>query len=55
MPSCSSPAAGGTSIAVVADANADAGQVAYEMAVPVKRVGRQINADPRNIRHDAPA
>jgi hypothetical protein len=32
---------------VVADINADAGQVAYEMAVLVKRVGVHMVANPR--------
>ena len=37
----------GTCMAVLADANADAGLVAYEMAVLVKRVGQHIVANPR--------
>jgi hypothetical protein len=35
---------------VVGDADADAGQIAYEMAVLVKRVGQHLTADPRNQR-----
>lgn len=37
----------GTCLTVVADINADAGQVAYEMAVLVKRVGVHMVANPR--------
>jgi predicted regulator of Ras-like GTPase activity (Roadblock/LC7/MglB family) len=37
----------GTCLTVVADIEADAGQVAYEMAVLVKRVGIHMVADPR--------
>jgi predicted regulator of Ras-like GTPase activity (Roadblock/LC7/MglB family) len=37
----------GTCLAVLADADADAGLVAYEMAVLVKRVGRHLVANPR--------
>jgi predicted regulator of Ras-like GTPase activity (Roadblock/LC7/MglB family) len=37
----------GTCLTVVADIEADAGQVAYEMAVLVKRVGVHMVADPR--------
>jgi predicted regulator of Ras-like GTPase activity (Roadblock/LC7/MglB family) len=48
-------AGGGTSIAVVTDADADAGQIAHEMAVLVKRVGQHMIADPRNLRHGASA
>jgi predicted regulator of Ras-like GTPase activity (Roadblock/LC7/MglB family) len=46
---------GGTSIAVVTDANADAGQIAHEMAVLVKRVGQHMIAGPRNVQHSATA
>jgi predicted regulator of Ras-like GTPase activity (Roadblock/LC7/MglB family) len=41
------PAGQGTCLTVVADINADAGQVAYEMAVLVKRVGVHMVANPR--------
>ena len=41
------PAGRGTSLAVLAAADSDAGQVAYEMAVLVKRVGQHMIADPR--------
>ncbi|WP_207929272.1 roadblock/LC7 domain-containing protein [Actinomadura sp. 6K520] len=37
----------GTCLAVLADAEADAGLVAYEMAVLVKRVGQHLQASPR--------
>ncbi|MFG1999026.1 roadblock/LC7 domain-containing protein [Spirillospora sp. NPDC048911] len=37
----------GTCLAVLASAGADAGLVAYEMAVLVKRVGRHLQAGPR--------
>ncbi|MFS2295649.1 putative regulator of Ras-like GTPase activity (Roadblock/LC7/MglB family) [Actinomadura hallensis] len=37
----------GTCLAVLADAEADAGLVAYEMAVLVKRVGQHLQAGPR--------
>jgi predicted regulator of Ras-like GTPase activity (Roadblock/LC7/MglB family) len=37
----------GTCLAVLAEADADAGLVAYEMAVLVKRVGQHLVADPR--------
>ncbi|QXJ24679.1 roadblock/LC7 domain-containing protein [Actinomadura graeca] len=37
----------GTCLAVLADAEADAGLVAYEMAVLVKRVGQHMQANPR--------
>jgi predicted regulator of Ras-like GTPase activity (Roadblock/LC7/MglB family) len=37
----------GTCLAVLAEADADAGQVAYEMAVLVKRVGQHMIANPR--------
>jgi len=41
------PAGRGTCIALLADADADAGQIAYEMAVLVKRVGQHMIANPR--------
>jgi len=41
------PAGRGTSVALIADADADHGQVAYELAVLVKRVGQHMIADPR--------
>ncbi|MFC7567535.1 roadblock/LC7 domain-containing protein [Actinomadura namibiensis] len=37
----------GTCLAVLATADADAGLIAYEMAVLVKRVGRHLQAAPR--------
>jgi predicted regulator of Ras-like GTPase activity (Roadblock/LC7/MglB family) len=37
----------GTSLAVLADGDADAGLIAYEMAVLVKRVGQHLAANPR--------
>lgn len=41
------PAGRGTSMALLADAAADAGQIAYEMSVLVKRVGQHMIANPR--------
>jgi len=41
----------GTCLAVLADADADAGLVAYEMAMLVKRVGRHMVANPRFPAH----
>jgi predicted regulator of Ras-like GTPase activity (Roadblock/LC7/MglB family) len=41
------PAGGGTCLALLADGDADAGQIAYEMAVLVKRVGQHMIANPR--------
>jgi predicted regulator of Ras-like GTPase activity (Roadblock/LC7/MglB family) len=41
------PAGRGTSIALIADADADHGQIAYELALLVKRVGQHMIADPR--------
>ncbi|TDD93592.1 roadblock/LC7 domain-containing protein [Actinomadura rubrisoli] len=38
----------GTCLAVLAEADADAGLVAYEMAVLVKRVGQHLQANPRS-------
>ena len=37
----------GTSLAVLADGDADAGLIAYEMTVLVKRVGQHLAANPR--------
>ena len=37
----------GTCLAVLADADADAGLIAYEMAMLVKRVGQHMVANPR--------
>jgi predicted regulator of Ras-like GTPase activity (Roadblock/LC7/MglB family) len=36
-----------TCLAVLADPEADAGQVAYEMTVLVKRLGQHLGTDPR--------
>ena len=41
------PAGRGTCLALLADDSADAGQIAYEMAVLVKRVGQHMIANPR--------
>ena len=41
------PAGRGTCLALLAEAGADAGQIAYEMTVLVKRVGQHMIADPR--------
>ena len=41
------PAGRGTSVALLADSGADAGQIAYEMSVLVKRVGEHMIANPR--------
>ncbi len=41
------PAGRGTCLALLADSNADAGQIAYEMEVLVKRVGQHMIANPR--------
>jgi predicted regulator of Ras-like GTPase activity (Roadblock/LC7/MglB family) len=41
------PAGRGTCLALLAEATADAGQIAYEMAVLIKRVGRHMIANPR--------
>jgi predicted regulator of Ras-like GTPase activity (Roadblock/LC7/MglB family) len=41
------PAGRGTSLALLAEAGADAGQIAYEMTVLVKRVGQHMIANPR--------
>lgn len=47
------PADGGACVALIADADADAGQVAYEMSVLVKRVGEHMAANPRFPLSDA--
>jgi len=41
------PAGQGTCVALLADGDADHGQIAYELAVLVKRVGQHMIADPR--------
>lgn len=41
------PAGRGTCLTLLADATADAGQIAYEMAVLIKRVGQHMIANPR--------
>ena len=41
------PAGQGTCLALLADDGADAGQIAYEMTVLVKRVGQHMIAHPR--------
>lgn len=41
------PAGRGTCLALLAEATADAGQIAYQMSVLVKRVGQHIIANPR--------
>ena len=41
------PAGRGTCLALLASASADAGQIAYQMSVLVKRVGQHMIADPR--------
>lgn len=41
------PAGRGTCLALLAESTADAGQIAYEMSVLVKRVGQHMVADPR--------
>lgn len=41
------PAGRGTSVALLADTCADAGQIAYELSVLVKRVGEHMVANPR--------
>jgi predicted regulator of Ras-like GTPase activity (Roadblock/LC7/MglB family) len=40
-------AGSGTCLAVAADVEADAGQIAYEMTVLIKRVGKHMVANPR--------
>jgi Uncharacterized distant relative of homeotic protein bithoraxoid len=37
----------GTCLAVLADADADVGHIAYEMAMLVKRVGQHLSTNPR--------
>ena len=44
------PAGQGTCLALLADSDADAGQIAYEMAVLVKRVGQHMIASRRSAR-----
>jgi predicted regulator of Ras-like GTPase activity (Roadblock/LC7/MglB family) len=46
------PAGSGTCVALLADADADPGQIAYEVAVLVKRVGQHMIADPRSATPD---
>lgn len=41
------PAGQGTCITLLADADADAGQIAYEMSELVKRLGQHMIANPR--------
>jgi predicted regulator of Ras-like GTPase activity (Roadblock/LC7/MglB family) len=41
------PAGRGTCIALLSDADAQAGEIAYEMSELVKRLGRHMIADPR--------
>lgn len=41
------PAGRGTCLALIAEATADAGLIAYEMSMLVKRVGQHMVADPR--------
>lgn len=41
------PAGQGTCVALLASADADHGQIAYELAVLVKRVGQHMIANPR--------
>jgi predicted regulator of Ras-like GTPase activity (Roadblock/LC7/MglB family) len=45
----------GTCLAVVADGDADAGLVAYEMAMLVKRVGTHLATSPRVPGHETAA
>lgn len=47
------PAGRGTCVALLADTEADAGQIAYELSVLVKRVGEQMVANPRFPAPDA--
>ena len=42
------PAGQGTCLALLAESSVDAGQVAYEMAVLIKRVGLHMIVDPRS-------
>jgi len=46
------PAGQGTCMALLADGDADAGQIAYEMAVLVKRVGQHMIASRRSPLQD---
>jgi predicted regulator of Ras-like GTPase activity (Roadblock/LC7/MglB family) len=41
------PAGRGTCLALLAESSADAGHIAYEMAVLIKRVGQHMIANPR--------
>jgi predicted regulator of Ras-like GTPase activity (Roadblock/LC7/MglB family) len=41
------PAGQGTCLALLAESSADAGQIAYQMSVLLKRVGQHMIADPR--------
>jgi predicted regulator of Ras-like GTPase activity (Roadblock/LC7/MglB family) len=41
------PTGRGTCVALLADADADHGQIAYELAILVTRVGQHMIADPR--------
>ncbi|MFC0037473.1 MULTISPECIES: roadblock/LC7 domain-containing protein [Actinomadura] len=43
----------GACLAVLSDADADLGLIAYEMAMLVTRVGRHLSADPRTADPDA--
>ena len=45
----------GSCLAVLADADCDAGLVAYEMAVLVKRVGQHLGVPSRPVTADPPA
>lgn len=42
----------GSCLAVLANADADVGLIAYEMAMLVKRVGQHLAANPRSPDHD---
>lgn len=41
----------GACLAVLAEAEADVGVIAYEMAMLVTRVGRHLSANPRGVEH----
>ncbi|MGP4111801.1 roadblock/LC7 domain-containing protein [Streptomyces sp. 4N509B] len=47
-----SAASSGSALAVFADSDADIGQVAYEMALLVKRVGPHLSTPPRGTARD---
>lgn len=47
------PAGRGTCVALLAETDADAGQIAYELSVLVKRVGEHMVANPRFTVSDA--